>query len=138
MRNPLGITPTPSIVRTKINLFIKEIVLAFVFAGAFFNDSSIASIHTLKSLKNSLVSAKNKFKNVDIKIVVIDDDSDDIIINKINQLLKKSNLNYKVEKLNKEEFKEFVEEKSDNDTFSNLSSLLKCFLATTNVSDSFN
>jgi len=64
-RKPFGITPNPSIVRTKIILLINEVVLALVSTGEFFNDSSITSIHVRRSSKNtSVITCRGDFCSI--------------------------------------------------------------------------
>ena len=85
------------------------------------------TLRSLNSLICSLSKAKNKFKNINFKMIIVDDNSENFILEKINQLLKKNNFETRIENLNKSEFENFIVDKKNSETFCNLSSLLKCF-----------
>ena len=85
------------------------------------------TLRSLNSLLNSLLKAKNKFHNINFKMILVDDNSEKKTLNRMNELIKKSSFETKIENLNKDEFKNFIVDKKNNDTFSNLASLLKCF-----------
>ena len=69
-------------------------------------------------------------------IKIVDDESDGLVLKKINDILKTSELKFEVINLDRNEFKNEIEEKINTETYGNLSSLLKCFyLAKKEVED---
>jgi len=66
------------------------------------------TLRTIKSILNSCNIAKKKFTNLKLKIIITDDNSSVDNLNKIDQLLKNSNLDTKIIKLNKDEFFEKI------------------------------
>ncbi len=85
------------------------------------------TFRSLNSLLISLNKAKNKFENIKFKIIVVDDNSEVENLTEIKRLLEKSLIENKLENLNKNEFQDFIIDKKNKETFSNLASLLKCF-----------
>ena len=60
-------------------------------------------------------------------MIIVDDNSKEENINKIMKIINKSNLNIKFINHKNEEHKNVIKKQSNEETFSNLSSLLKCF-----------
>tara|TARA_B100001123_G_C15288426_1_gene1016517 strand:- start:23 stop:1015 length:993 start_codon:yes stop_codon:yes gene_type:complete len=85
------------------------------------------TLRSLNSLLNSLEIAKSKFSNINMKLTIVDDNSDKIFLEKINSLLNKKSIDFNILSLNKDEFKKIIIEFDNTETFSNLASLFKCF-----------
>ena len=66
------------------------------------------TLRTIKSVIKSCEIAKESFKDVDIKIVITDDKSNKKNLNKIDQVLKESNLKTKLINLKENEFKDQI------------------------------
>ena len=68
-------------------------------------------------------------------MTIVDDNSNKVIIEKINFLLNKKQITAKIINLNKNEFDKIILDKDNPETVSNLASLLKCFLIAKNEAD---
>ena len=82
------------------------------------------SIRSINSLINSINFCKNKYPNLEIKTIIIDDNSSEENLNKIKKLV---NNNIKIIKLEHEKFKTKIKKQKTKETFSNLASLLQSF-----------
>ena len=63
-----------------------------------------------------------------MNLTIVDDNSDNIIIEKMNLLLNKKELSFNIINLNKNEFNNKIVNENNPETFANLASLFKCFL----------
>ena len=86
------------------------------------------SLRSLNSLINSIKFCKNKYQNIKFKIIIVDDKSKDENLSKMKNLITKSNLNIKLISLDHKKYKNVIKKQSSNQTFSNLASLLECFM----------
>ena len=66
------------------------------------------TLRTIKSVLKSCEIAKDSFKNIDIKIIITDDKSSQESLNKIDQILKTSNLKTKLINLKENEFNDQI------------------------------
>ena len=85
------------------------------------------TLRSLNSLIKSISFCKEKRPDVEYKMIIVDDNSKEENINKIMKIINKSNLNIKFINHKNEEHKNVIKKQSNKETFSNLSSLLKCF-----------
>ena len=85
------------------------------------------SLKALNSLIKSINFSKNKYPNVKFKIIIVDDKSKEENLSKINQIIDVSTLDITVITLKHEKYKGVIEKQKNNQTFSNLSSLLQSF-----------
>ncbi len=85
------------------------------------------TLRSLTSLIKSISLSKEKRSDIDYKMIIVDDNSKEENINKIMKIINKSNLNIKFINHKNEEHKNIIKKQSNEETFSNLSSLLKCF-----------
>ena len=79
------------------------------------------AIRSLNSILKSIEYFKKNFNQINLKLSIIDDDSDEEFILKMNKLLIKFNINYEIIRLQKNNIVE-------NNLDSNFESLKKCFL----------
>jgi len=86
------------------------------------------SLRSLNSLINSIKFCKNKYQNIKFKIIIVDDESKDENLSKMKNLITKSNLNIKLISLDHKKYKNVIKKQNTNQTFSNLASLLECFM----------
>jgi len=86
------------------------------------------SLRSLNSLINSIKFCKNKYQNIKFKIIIVDDKSKDENLSKMKNLITKSNLNIKLISLDHKKYKDVIKKQNSNQTFSNLASLLECFM----------
>ena len=77
----------------------------------------------IKSIKHLLI----KYPNIEVKLKIIDDNSSQENLNKINGILAKSNLDFEIINHNNNEHNNVIKKQKSKGTFANLSSLLKCF-----------
>jgi len=84
-------------------------------------------LRSLNSLIKSINYLKNKNNNIEIKLKIIDDNSKDENLIKINEIIKKNNASIEIINHKNEEHKKVIKKQSTDETFANLSSLLKCF-----------
>ena len=86
------------------------------------------TLRSLNSLINSLQKANKLFQNINMSLTIIDDNSDNAAIEKMNLLLNKRELVSNIINLNKKEFNDKIANENNPETFANLASLFKCFL----------
>ena len=85
------------------------------------------SLRALNSLIKSVNFCKTKYPNIMIKIIIVDDKSNDENLNKIKKLINKSGLDIDITSLNHGNYKKTIKHQKNDQTFSNLASLLKSF-----------
>ena len=85
------------------------------------------SLKALNSLIKSINFSKNKYPNIKFKIIIVDDKSKEENLSKINQIIDVSTLDITVITLKHEKYKGVIKKQKNNQTFSNLSSLLQSF-----------
>ena len=84
-------------------------------------------LRCLFSLTKSINRLKKENSLIDINLVIIDDNSTSENLSKIKNVLDKNYSKYIIINHKKEEHKNKISERTNDQTFSNLSSLLKCF-----------
>ena len=85
------------------------------------------ALRCLNSLIKSIKKVKEKKPDTLIKLQVIDDNSNDENLKKIKDLINSDGIDCKIINHNKSEHKEKIAAENNDETFGNLSSLLKCF-----------
>ena len=85
------------------------------------------SIRALKSLIRSINFSKTKYPNIKFKIIIVDDKSKEENLNKIKKLIDGSGLDISITPLNHEKYKDTIKQQKNDQTFSNLASLLQSF-----------
>ena len=85
------------------------------------------SIRSLNSLIKSINLSKIKYENIKFKIKIIDDSSKKENLDKFKKLISLSDLDIDIVPLNHEKYKNIIKQQKNNQTFSNLASLLKSF-----------
>jgi len=86
------------------------------------------TLRSLNSLLNSVQKAKVQLQNINLKLTIVDDNSDKITIEKMNLLSSKKEIVLNIINLNQNEFDGKIINEGNPETFGNLASLLKCFL----------
>ena len=82
---------------------------------------------SLNSLIKSIKNLNENYPSIKIDLIVLDDKSTDENLEIIKNILDKSKQSYEIINHDSSEYKNIIKEQKTNDTFSNLSSLLKCF-----------
>ena len=85
------------------------------------------TLRSLNSLIKSINFSKKKYPNINFKITIVDDNSKNENILKINELIAKNNINVHIIKLNHNDYINTIKKQKSEQTFSNLCSLLKCY-----------
>tara|TARA_Y100000992_G_scaffold214080_1_gene147588 strand:+ start:598 stop:1572 length:975 start_codon:yes stop_codon:yes gene_type:complete len=85
------------------------------------------SLRSLKSLIKSINFSKKKYPNINFKTIIVDDKSKKENLDKIKKLSDNSNLDMSVVSLNYEKYKNIIKQQKNNQTYSNLASLLQSF-----------
>ena len=85
------------------------------------------SIRALKSLIKSIKNSKNRFPNIQFKTIIVDDKSKEVNFNKIKNIIEGSDLDISISSLNHEKYKDTIKQQKNDQTFSNLASLLQSF-----------
>ena len=86
------------------------------------------ALRSLNSLiKNIKYLNNNNNNNLEVKLKIVEDDSSDENLKKISDMINNSNLDIEVINHKNNIHKNIIKKQTNNATFSNLSSLLKCF-----------
>ena len=85
------------------------------------------TLRSLNSLIKSINFSKKKYPNINFKTIIVDDNSKKENISRIDDLIAKNNIDIDIIKLNLSNYKDIVKKQKSEQTFSNLSSLLKCY-----------
>ena len=85
------------------------------------------SLRALKSLIRSINFSKTKYPNIKFKTIIVDDKSKEENLDKIKKLIDESSLDISITPLNHDKYKETIKQQKNDQTFSNLASLLQSF-----------
>ena len=85
------------------------------------------SLRALKSLIRSINFSKTKYPNIKFKTIIVDDKSKKENLNKLKKLIDESSLDISITHLDHDKYKETIKQQKNDQTFSNLASLLQSF-----------
>ena len=85
------------------------------------------TLRSLNSLLKSINFCKEKYPNLEIKLIIVDDNTNEINLNKIKNLIKNVNFDTNITKVNHQKYNQIIKEQKNDQTYSNLASLLFCF-----------
>ena len=85
------------------------------------------SLRALNSLIKSIIFSKTKYPNIKFKTIIVDDKSKEENLNKLKKLINVSGLDISINLLNHDKYKDKIKQQKNNQTFSNLASLLQSF-----------
>jgi len=85
------------------------------------------ALRSLNSLIKNIKYLNNNNNNLEVKLKIVEDDSSDENLKKISDMINNSNLDIEVINHKNNIHKNIIKKQTNNATFSNLSSLLKCF-----------
>ena len=85
------------------------------------------SLRALNSLIRSVNFSKTKYPNIKFKTIIVDDKSKEENLNKLKKLINGSSLDISITPLNHDKYKNTIKQQRNNQTFSNLASLLQSF-----------
>ena len=85
------------------------------------------SLKALNSLIKSVNFSKTKYPNIKFKTIIVDDKSKEENLNKLKKLIDGSGLDISITPLNHDKYKDTIKQQKNDQTFSNLASLLQSF-----------
>ena len=85
------------------------------------------SLKALNSLIRSVNFSKKKYPNIKFKTIIVDDKSKEENLNKLKKLIDGSGLDITITTLNHDKYKDTIKQQKNDQTFSNLASLLQSF-----------
>ena len=85
------------------------------------------SLRALRSLIRSINFSKTKYPNIEFKTIIVDDKSKEENLNKLKKLIDESALDISITSLNHDKYKDIIKQQKNEQTFSNLASLLQSF-----------
>ena len=85
------------------------------------------SLRALNSLIKSVNFSKIKYPNIKFKTIIVDDKSKEENLNKLKKLMDGSGLDISITPLNHDKYKDTIKQQKNDQTFSNLASLLQSF-----------
>ena len=94
------------------------------------------TLRSLNSLLKSISFCKEKYPDVKIKLIIIDDNTNEANLNKIKNLTINNNFDIDITKVNHDKYRKIIKEQKNEQTYSNLASLLCCYeIAKENADD---
>ena len=85
------------------------------------------SLRALNSLIKSINFSKHKYPNLKFKTIIVDDNSKKENLDKIEKLIVRSDLDISITPLNHNKYRDIIKKQKNDQTFSNLASLLQSF-----------
>ena len=85
------------------------------------------SLRSLNSLIRSINFSTKKYPNIKFKTIIVDDKSKEENLNKLKKLKDESGLDISITFLNHDKYKDTIKQQKNDQTFSNLASLLQSF-----------
>ena len=85
------------------------------------------SLRALNSLIKSVNFSKTKYPNIKFKTIIVDDKSKEENLSKLKKLIDGSSLDISITPLNHDKYKDIIKQQKNDQTFSNLASLLQSF-----------
>ena len=85
------------------------------------------ALKALNSLIKSIDFSRKKYPNIKFKVIVVDDNSKEGNLNKLKKLIDRSSLDINITPLNQDKYKDTIKQQKNDQTFSNLASLLQSF-----------
>ena len=85
------------------------------------------SLRSLNSLIRSINFSKTRYPNIKFKTIIVDDKSKEENLDKLKKLIDVSGLDMSITTLNHDKYKDTIKQQENDQTFSNLASLLQSF-----------
>tara|TARA_B100000287_G_scaffold427420_1_gene477022 strand:- start:704 stop:1693 length:990 start_codon:yes stop_codon:yes gene_type:complete len=82
------------------------------------------TLRSLNSLIKSISFCKIKYPALKIKLIIVDDKTDETNLNKIKNLINKTDINIVFSKVEHEKYRTIIKKQKNDETYSNLASLL--------------
>ena len=85
------------------------------------------TLRSLNSLLKSINFCRKKYPDVKVKLAVVEDNTDEINLNKIKKLINNNDLKADYEKVDHQKYRKIIKKQKNEQTFSNLASLFNCY-----------
>ena len=94
------------------------------------------TLRSLNSLLKSIVFCKKKYPDIKIKLIIVEDNTNEINLNKIKKLTNNNEVSADYVTVDHQKYKKIINEQKNEQTYSNLASLLSCYeIAKKNTDD---
>ena len=94
------------------------------------------TLRSLNSLLKSIIFCKKKYPDIKIKLIIVEDNTNEINLNKIKKLTNNNEVSSDYVTVDHQKYKKIINEQKNEQTYSNLTSLLSCYeIAKKNTDD---
>ena len=94
------------------------------------------TLRSLNSLLKSIIFCKKKYPEIKIKLIIVEDNTNEINLNKIKKLTKNNEVSADYVTVDHQKYRKIINEQKNEQTYSNLASLLSCYeIAKKNTDD---
>ena len=94
------------------------------------------TLRSLNSLLKSIIFCKKKYPDIKIKLIIVEDNTNEINLNKIKKLTNNNEVSADYVTVDHQKYKKIINEQKNEQTYSNLASLLSCYeIAKKNTDD---
>ena len=94
------------------------------------------TLRSLNSLLKSIIFCKKKYPDIKIKLIIVEDNTDEINLNKIKKLTNNNEVISDYVTVDHQKYRKIINEQKNEQTYSNLTSLLSCYeIAKKNTDD---
>ena len=94
------------------------------------------TLRSLNSLFKSIIFCKKKYPDIKIKLIIVEDNTNEINLNKIKKLTNNNEVSADYVTVDHQKYKKIINEQKNEQTYSNLASLLSCYeIAKKNTDD---
>tara|TARA_Y100001970_G_scaffold248901_1_gene318915 strand:+ start:2301 stop:3290 length:990 start_codon:yes stop_codon:yes gene_type:complete len=85
------------------------------------------TLRSLNSLLKTIIFCKKKYPSIKMRLTIIEDNTNNINLNKLKNLTNNHNLDINYERVDHAKYRKIIKEQNNDQTFSNLASLLNCY-----------
>ena len=94
------------------------------------------TLRALNSLLKSIIFCKKKYPDIKIKLIIVEDNTNEINLNKIKKLTNNNEVSADYVTVDHQKYRKIINEQKNEQTYSNLASLLSCYeIAKKNTDD---
>ena len=94
------------------------------------------TLRSLNSLLKSIIFCKKKYPDIKIKLIIVEDNTNEINLNKIKKLTNNNEVSADYVTVDHQKYRKIINEQKSEQTYSNLASLLSCYeIAKKNTDD---
>ena len=94
------------------------------------------TLRSLNSLLKSIIFCKKKYPEIKIKLIIVEDNTNEINLNKIKKLTNNNEVSADYVTVDHQKYRKIINEQKNEQTYSNLTSLLSCYeIAKKNTDD---